>query len=115
MQLVLKTWISIVLNLHYLVLHYKKNYILELHTHITTKSVSDGNWVFLQSLSIGKHVIYFKGSLRNATAPYNNNNNSANFTFAGHYGWDYPTTYHITVTNSSPSPTSSIQTACLVR
>jgi hypothetical protein len=50
-------------------------------------------------------VIYFKGSLRNATnttaANNNNNSSSANFTFAGPYGWDHPTTYYITVTNSS--------------
>ena len=30
-----------------------------------------------------------------------NNNRSDTFTFAGSYGWDYPITYHIRVTNSS--------------
>ena len=94
-----------------------ENNILGLHAHITTQSVSDGNWVFLKPLSMGKHIIYFKGGLRNiinTSAAKNNNNNtsSTNFTFAGPYGWDYPTTYHITVANSSPSsPTTSIQAA----
>jgi hypothetical protein len=30
-----------------------------------------------------------------------NNNRSDTFTFAGPYGWDYQTTYHMRVTNSS--------------
>ena len=86
-----------------------KNNILGLPANITTQSVSDGNWVFLKPLPIGKHVIYFKGDLRNitnntATANINSSSSGANnFAFAGPYGWDYPTTYHITVTNSSSS------------
>jgi hypothetical protein len=89
-----------------------KSNILELPANITTQSVSDGNWVFLKPLSVGEHVIYFKGTLRNistnAAANNNNNSSSANFTFAGPYGWDYPTTYHITVTNSSAPPQQNL-------
>jgi hypothetical protein len=72
-----------------------KNNILGLPS-MTTQAVSDGNWVFLQPLSIGKHIIYFKGGLKNDAAATKN-------TFAGPYGWDYPITYHITVINSTTS------------
>jgi hypothetical protein len=41
-----------------------KNNILGLPSYITTQSVSDGNWVFLKPLSVGKHILYFKGNLR---------------------------------------------------
>lgn len=87
-----------------------KSNILGLPAHITTQSVSDGNWVFLKPFSVGKHIIYFKGSLRNITNNTHIANNSninpsnSNFAFAGPYGWDYPTIYHLTVTNSSSSP-----------
>lgn len=94
-----------------------KNNILWLPANITTQSASDGNWVFLKPLPIDKHVIYFKGSLRNISSAANNNsnnNNSANFAFAGPYGWDYPITYHITVTNSSSS-SSTIQALLLIK
>ena len=57
----------------------------------TTQAVSDGNWVFLKPLSVGNHTIYHKGGLRNIT------DSSSNHAFTGPYGWDYPTTYHITV------------------
>jgi hypothetical protein len=40
-----------------------KNNILGLPANVTTQSVSDGNWVFLKPLPIGKHLIYFKGDL----------------------------------------------------
>jgi hypothetical protein len=91
-----------------------RNNILRLPAYITTQSVSDGNWVFLKPLPVGKHVIYFKGSLKNATdttvtaASNNNSNNngdsSTNFAFAGPYRWDYPITYHITrLSNSNAS------------
>jgi hypothetical protein len=41
-----------------------RNNILGLPAQTTTKAVSDGNWVFLKPLPVGKHVIYFKGILR---------------------------------------------------
>jgi hypothetical protein len=86
-----------------------KDNILGLPAFTNTQSVSDGNWVFLEPLSIGKHVICFKGDLKNvsnsssATTPTNNNSATSNFAFAGPYGWDYPTTYYIEVSNSSNS------------
>jgi hypothetical protein len=57
----------------------------------TTQAVSDGNWVFLKPLSVGNHTIYFNGGLRNII------DSSSNHAFTGPYGWDYATTYHITV------------------
>jgi hypothetical protein len=60
----------------------------------TTSAVSDSNWVFLKSLPVGNHTIYFKGGLENTTK-------SASHEFAGPYGWDYPNTYHITVVSNS--------------
>jgi hypothetical protein len=65
----------------------------------TTQAVSDGNWVFLKPLPVGKHIIYFKGGLKsiNSTATTGPNGNHA---FAGPYGWDSPVTYHLTITKS---------------
>jgi hypothetical protein len=76
-----------------------KNNILGLAPQ-TTQAVSDGNWVFLQPLSVGKHIIYFQGELKsnNVTAAPAK---GGNYTFAGPYGWDFPDTYHITVVNST--------------
>lgn len=67
----------------------------------TTRAVSDGNWVFLKPLPIGNHTIYFKGELRAITEK------GSNQTFAGPYGWDYPITYHITVTENKGNNTST--------
>jgi hypothetical protein len=63
----------------------------------TTQAISDGNWVFLKPLPVGKHTIYFKGDLKsiNATPTGGSNGNHA---FAGPYGWDTPVTYHLTIT-----------------
>jgi hypothetical protein len=65
----------------------------------TTQAVSDGNWVFLKPLPVGKHMVYFKGGLKsiNATATGGSNGNHV---FAGPYGWDSPVTYHLTITKS---------------
>jgi hypothetical protein len=30
----------------------------------TTQALSDGNWVFLKPLPVGKHIVYFKGDLK---------------------------------------------------
>jgi hypothetical protein len=75
------------------------NNILGLPAQTTTQAVSDGNWVFLKPLPVGKHVIYFKGGLKsiNATATIGS---SSNYTFAGPYGWDSPVTYHLTILKS---------------
>lgn len=66
----------------------------------TTQAVSDGNWVFLKPLPIGNHTIYYKGELRAIAET------ASNQTFAGPYGWDYPITYHITVTDNKGNNTS---------
>jgi hypothetical protein len=75
-----------------------RNNILGLPSQ-TTQAVSDGNWVFLKPLPVGKHIIYFKGGLKNinTTATTGQNGNHA---FAGPYGWDSPVTYHLTITKS---------------
>ncbi len=72
----------------------------------TTQSVSDGNWIFVKPLSIGKHIITFKGGLKNAST-INETNSSSKFEFAGPYGWDNKVTYYLTITNSSSSSPSS--------
>jgi hypothetical protein len=74
-----------------------KNNILELPPQTTTQAVSDGNWVFLKPLAIGKHVIHFKGGLKSINATTTAETNSSNYAFAGPYGWDYPVTYHLTI------------------
>lgn len=83
-----------------------QNNILELPANTTTQAISDGNWLFLKPLSVGEHIIYFKGGLgaRNATTA---NNNATVDPFAGPYGWDEPVTYHIKVTNSSSASTTA--------
>jgi cache domain-containing protein len=81
-----------------------ENNILGLPVNTTTEAVSDGNWLFLKPLSIGEHVIYFKGGLE-ATDNITGSNNSSE-PFAGPYGWDNPVTYHITISNSSSSSSS---------
>ena len=52
--------------------------------------VSDGNWVFVKPLSIGKHVISFKGE----TVDIQDNKTKS---FAVPSGWNYNTTYLLTV------------------
>lgn len=56
----------------------------------TTQAVSDGNWIFLKPLSIGKHTISFKGDTVDSSG---NNTNS----FAVPTGWNYNTTYLLTI------------------
>jgi hypothetical protein len=63
----------------------------------TTQAISDGNWVFLKLLPVGKHTIYFKGDLKSINAPATGGSNG-NHVFAGPYGWDAPITYHLTIT-----------------
>ncbi len=78
--------------------------ILGLPSNTTTRAVADGNWVFLQPLSVGEHEINFKGGTSDfhPTSTYANATvaptviNNSNFAFPT--GWDYETTYRITVT-----------------
>ncbi|MGN6347010.1 MAG: hypothetical protein ACTHME_04835 [Candidatus Nitrosocosmicus sp.] len=71
-----------------------KNNILGLAPQTTT-AVSDGNWVFLKPLPIGKYTISFKGGLKNISSI--DKNTPDNFTFAGPYGWDNKVNYYIDI------------------
>lgn len=81
-----------------------KNNILKLPPQ-TTQAVSDGNWVFLKSLPVGEHIIHFKGGLKSINASgaaiAKTNTTVTNYNFAGPYGWDYPVTYHLTITRDN--------------
>ena len=91
-----------------------KDNILELPFNTTTQAVADGNWLFLKPLAAGKHEISFKGDTANSSAT---NSTAANITttnttitntstsndgnsFAFPTGWNFETTYSITVTSS---------------
>ena len=81
-----------------------ENNILGLPANTSTQAVADGNWVFLKPLSQGKHEIIFKGDTMNSNASSNNNNtttansnNNLSSSFAFPTGWNFETTYHITV------------------
>jgi hypothetical protein len=82
-----------------------ENNILGLPANTSTQAaVADGNWVFLKPLSQGKHEISFKGDTVGSNASSNNNNNITTATsnnnsspFAFPTGWNFETTYHITV------------------
>ena len=56
----------------------------------TTQGVSDGNWVFLRPLSIGIHTISFRGDTTDSSR---NNTDS----FALPTGWNYNTTYFLSI------------------
>jgi hypothetical protein len=95
-----------------------QNNILGMQANITTQAIADGNWAFLKPLSYGNHKIVFRGGVQKqqhqqlqtntVVGGINSNNVSgSNSSFAFPSGWDYLTTYDITVTNS----TTSIKTA----
>jgi hypothetical protein len=80
--------------------------ILGLPANTTTRAIADGNWVFLKPLSPGEHQVTFKGDTvsananstgSNITATNATANNSNNNSFAFPIGWNFETTYHITV------------------
>ena len=66
-----------------------KDNILNLYPQ-NTQGVSDGNWVFVKPLSIGNHTISFEGETVD-----NQDNNTQNFAVPS--GWNYNTTYLLTV------------------
>ena len=85
-----------------------------LPANTTTQAVADGNWLFLKPLAAGKHEISFMGDTANSSAT---NSTAANITttnttitntstsndgnsFAFPTGWNFETTYSITVTSS---------------
>jgi hypothetical protein len=87
-----------------------QNNILGLPTNVTTQAIADGNWVFLKPLSPGSHKIVFKGEVQkqqqqqqqqlqtNTIAGVNANTVSgSNGTFAFTSGWNFETTYDLTV------------------
>ena len=72
-----------------------ENNILNLASQ-TTQAVSDGNWVFLKPLEVGNYELVFKGNIKTTT---NNDTNGSTDKdeFAGPIGWNYTTTYILTV------------------
>ncbi|HET7643574.1 MAG TPA: hypothetical protein VFK40_08705 [Nitrososphaeraceae archaeon] len=72
-----------------------ENNILDLQPQIT-QAVSDGLWVFLKPLEVGNYELKFKGDVKNIK--YNEtNDDSEKDEFAGPVGWNYTTTYILTV------------------
>lgn len=68
-----------------------ENNILDLPTNTTTAAVSNGNWVFVEPLSPGKHEISFRGDVNNTT------DNASAKSFAFPSGWNYTTTYELMI------------------
>jgi len=66
-----------------------KNNILGL-TPQNTQAVSDGTWILLQLLNVGQHEIKFKGEVNETIGTSDSN-------FANPLGWDYKTTYILTI------------------
>lgn len=63
----------------------------------STLSASDGYWVFLKPLPIGKHIISFRGELKNISHSVEESKSNDDFSFAGPYGWDNKVIYQITI------------------
>jgi hypothetical protein len=85
-----------------------------LPANVSTQAIADGNWVFLKPLSPGSHKITFRGGVQqeranilaggssnNASTSNNNNNSSSSSSFAFPTGWDFETTYDLTVNNNN--------------
>lgn len=73
-----------------------ENNILNLTKGSTSAAISDGNWVFLKSLTVGKHIITFEGGFSNASKERNNVTNES-MSFGLPIGWDYETRYDLLV------------------
>jgi hypothetical protein len=75
---------------------------LGLPAQTTTESVSEGNWLFLKPLPVGKHILHFKGEMKSIKATSNSDTSGTkekdSLIFTGPYGWDSPVTYHLTIT-----------------
>ena len=81
-----------------------QNNILGMPADTTTQAIADGNWVFLKPLSPGIHKLMFKGGVQQSKIIGTSNNNasegsSASFAFPS--GWDFETTYNMTVKNNA--------------
>jgi hypothetical protein len=88
-----------------------QNNILGLSANITTQAIADGNWVFLKPVSPGSHKITFRGGIQqeganmlaggNSNNASDHNNSSSSSSFAFPAGWDFETTYDLTVNNNN--------------
>jgi len=65
----------------------------------TSIAVSDGNWVFLKPLTIGKHTIAFGDGFSNGSKEHNNVTNSS-ISFGLPIGWDCETRLGLLVLTS---------------
>jgi hypothetical protein len=70
--------------------------ILGLAANTSTQAIADGNWAFLKPLSIGAHKIIFKGEVQ----PQTERKSTAD-SFAFPSGWNFETTYNLTVKNAT--------------
>lgn len=73
-----------------------ENNILNLTKGGTSAAISDGNWVFLKPLTVGKHTITFEGGFSNASKEGNDVTNES-MSFGLPIGWDYETRYDLLV------------------
>lgn len=72
------------------------NNILNLTKGETSAAISDGNWVFLKPLTVGKHTITFEGGFSNTSKErYDVTNENASFGLP--IGWNYETRYDLLV------------------
>jgi hypothetical protein len=89
-----------------------QNNILGLAANVTTQAIADGNWVFLKPLSPGSHKITFRGGIQQEkanmlaagssnNASTTNSNSSSSSSFAFPTGWDFETTYDLTVNDNN--------------
>jgi len=62
---------------------------------MNSKAVSDGNWVFLKPLPPGDYELKFKGNIKNTNKETKSSIDKDEF--AGPIGWNYTTTYILTV------------------
>ncbi|MGA9318218.1 MAG: hypothetical protein WBV84_09180 [Nitrososphaeraceae archaeon] len=69
-----------------------ENNILDLPENTMTSAVSDGNWVFLKPLSLGRREISFRGNINSSTT-----NHASTESFAFPSGWNYSTTYELVI------------------
>lgn len=78
-----------------------QNNIIGMPANTTTEAIADGNWVFLKPLSPGIHKLMFKGGVQQRTKIEGNSNNGSGGSFAFPSGWDFETTYDLTISNAT--------------
>ena len=72
------------------------NNMLNLTKGETDTAISNGDWVFLKPLTIGKHTITFEGVFSNGSKEYDGVTNMS-ISFGLPIGWDYETCYDMLV------------------